>query len=180
MPSLSCPAYSFVPAQLPLLSSNRSLPQNFQTSFAVFQAQILPTVQSPFPSRRTGMSKRPAPSPGAVVNEEEVVIPNGSFFPLNLDPHGGETASPSDSERRVLAARVHLHRCRVPRDPSRTRILEWHGRGRQGAFVYFHFSFVLIKNKKQKERPPPSGMSPTLRPSSRDGQRLSPPSRHPA
>jgi len=36
---------------------------------------------------------------GAVVNEEEIVIPDGSFFPLNLDPHGGEPASPSDSER---------------------------------------------------------------------------------
>ena len=38
-------------------------------------------------------------APGAVVNEEEIVIPDGSFFPLNLDPHGGEPASPSDSER---------------------------------------------------------------------------------
>jgi Domain of unknown function (DUF1708) len=38
-------------------------------------------------------------APGPVVNEEEVVIPDGSFFPLNLDPHGGEPASPSDAER---------------------------------------------------------------------------------
>jgi len=38
-------------------------------------------------------------APGAVVNEEEIVIPDGSFFPLNLNPHGGEPASPSDSER---------------------------------------------------------------------------------
>jgi len=38
-------------------------------------------------------------APGAVVNEEAMVIPDCSFFPLNLDPHGGEPASPSDSER---------------------------------------------------------------------------------
>src|SRR5712691_5300811 len=38
-------------------------------------------------------------APGAVVNEEDIVIPDGSFFPLNLDPQGGERASPSDSER---------------------------------------------------------------------------------
>src|SRR6266705_2427195 len=72
-------------------------------------------------------------------------------------------AARQEPHRRVLAARVHLHRRRVPRDPPRARILEWHGRGRQGAFVYFHFSFVF-KKQKQKKRPRPSGMSPTLRP----------------
>ena len=38
-------------------------------------------------------------APGAVPNEGEIVIPDGSFFPLNLDPLGGEPASPSDSEQ---------------------------------------------------------------------------------
>jgi len=38
-------------------------------------------------------------APGAVVNEEEIVIPDGSFFPLNLDPHGSKSTSLSDSER---------------------------------------------------------------------------------
>ena len=38
-------------------------------------------------------------APGPAPNEEEIVIPDGSFFPLNLDPLGGEPASPSDSER---------------------------------------------------------------------------------
>jgi len=38
-------------------------------------------------------------APSTVPNEEEIVIPDGSFFPLNLDPLGGEPASPSDSER---------------------------------------------------------------------------------
>jgi len=33
-------------------------------------------------------------APGAVVNEEEIVIPDGSVFPLNLDPHGGELQAP--------------------------------------------------------------------------------------
>lgn len=35
-----------------------------------------------------------------------------------------------EPHRRVLAARVHLHRRRVPRDPPHARILERHGRGR--------------------------------------------------
>ena len=38
-------------------------------------------------------------APSAIPNEEEIIIPDGSFFPLNLDPLGGEPASPSDSER---------------------------------------------------------------------------------
>jgi len=38
-------------------------------------------------------------APGAVPNEEEIVIPGGSFSPLNLDPLGGDLASLSDSER---------------------------------------------------------------------------------
>jgi len=38
-------------------------------------------------------------APGAVPNEEDIVIPDASFFPLNLNPLGGEPASPSDSER---------------------------------------------------------------------------------
>jgi len=38
-------------------------------------------------------------APGAVVNKEEIIIHDGSFFPLNLDPHSGEPASLSDSER---------------------------------------------------------------------------------
>ena len=36
---------------------------------------------------------------GAVANEEEIVVPDCSLFPLNIDPDGGEPASPSDSER---------------------------------------------------------------------------------
>jgi hypothetical protein len=44
-------------------------------------------------------------------------------------------AARQEPHRRVLAARVHLHRRRVPRDSPRARILEWHGRGRQGASV---------------------------------------------
>ena len=47
----------------------------------------------------SGVKGRAPWAPSAVINEEEIVIPDGSFFPLNLDPHGGESASPSDSER---------------------------------------------------------------------------------
>jgi len=36
---------------------------------------------------------------GAVPNEEEFAVADGRFFPLNLEPLGGEPASPSDSER---------------------------------------------------------------------------------
>jgi len=49
-------------------------------------------------------------APGAVVNEEEIVIPNGSFFPLNLNLHGGKSASPSDSE--WGPSLLHLSSCR--------------------------------------------------------------------
>jgi hypothetical protein len=38
-------------------------------------------------------------APGAVPKEEEIVIPDGSFPPLNFGPLGGEPARPSDSER---------------------------------------------------------------------------------
>jgi len=47
----------------------------------------------------SGVKGRAPWAPGAVINKEEIVIPDGSFFPLNLDPHGSESASPSDSER---------------------------------------------------------------------------------
>lgn len=64
-------------------------------------------------------------APGPVPNEEEIVIPDGSFFPLNLDPLGGEPASPSDSERGPY---LHLssfiiflpHRHRHPSFPKRS------------------------------------------------------------
>ncbi|KAI9507647.1 hypothetical protein F5148DRAFT_1306912 [Russula earlei] len=38
-------------------------------------------------------------APGLVLAEEEPVIPDGSFFPLNLDPPSGDPSSISDSER---------------------------------------------------------------------------------
>ena len=34
-----------------------------------------------------------------MLNEEEPIIPDGSFIPLNLDPPGDDRASPSESER---------------------------------------------------------------------------------
>src|ERR1700677_4877481 len=47
---------------------------------------------------RTLSSPKTRP-PGAVVHEEEPLIPDGSFFPLNLDPLPSDPASLSDSER---------------------------------------------------------------------------------
>ena len=46
------------------------------------------------------LSSPKAKPPGPVVNEEEPVIPDGSFFPLHLDPPTSEPpTSLSDSER---------------------------------------------------------------------------------
>ena len=39
--------------------------------------------------------------PGPIVHEDEPLIPDGSFFPLNLDPPTSDPASLSDSERGV-------------------------------------------------------------------------------
>jgi hypothetical protein len=54
-------------------------------------------------------------APGPPLNEEDPVIPDGSFFPLNLDPPG-DPASPSDSDRGssylffIGSSEVPLHR----------------------------------------------------------------------
>ncbi|KAH9035224.1 hypothetical protein EDB85DRAFT_2215591 [Lactarius pseudohatsudake] len=45
------------------------------------------------------LSSPKARPPGTVVSEEEPLIPDGSFFPLNLEPPPSDLASPSDSER---------------------------------------------------------------------------------
>ncbi|KAH9059462.1 hypothetical protein EDB83DRAFT_2387941 [Lactarius deliciosus] len=45
------------------------------------------------------LSSPKARPPGTVVSEEEPVIPDGSFFPLNLEPPPSDLASPSDPER---------------------------------------------------------------------------------
>ncbi|KAN0128116.1 hypothetical protein V8E53_014097 [Lactarius tabidus] len=47
---------------------------------------------------RTLSSPKTRP-PGPVVHEEEQLIPDGSFFPLNLDPPASDPATLSDSER---------------------------------------------------------------------------------
>ena len=50
------------------------------------------------PRIRTLSSPKTRP-PGVVVNVEEPVIPDGSFFPLYLDPPTSEPPTLSDSER---------------------------------------------------------------------------------
>ena len=45
-----------------------------------------------------------------------------------------------ESHRRLLAARIHLHRCGLPRNPTAARILKWNGRGYQGTHIYLHSS----------------------------------------
>jgi hypothetical protein len=51
-------------------------------------------------SRTLSAAKGRAAPGHHVILEEEPVIPDGSFFPLNLEPPGvGDPANPSDSER---------------------------------------------------------------------------------
>jgi len=102
VPSLSCPAYSLVPAHFPLSSSHGRLPQNFQTSSAAFPAKFCPRCGDRFcqgQTRTRTLSGVKGRAPGATPNGGDIVIPDGSLFPGNLDPLGGEAASPSDSER---------------------------------------------------------------------------------
>jgi hypothetical protein len=71
-------------------------------------------------TRTRTLSAAKGRAPGPLVNEEEPLIPDGSFFPLNLDPPGGgDPASHPDSERGSyslfitglsLAARCNLAR----------------------------------------------------------------------
>jgi hypothetical protein len=70
-------------------------------------------------TRTRTLSAAKGRAPGPLVNDEEPVIPDGSFFPLNLDPPGGDPPGHSESERGSyflfitglsLAARCHLAR----------------------------------------------------------------------
>lgn len=69
---------------------------------------------------RTLSSPRARP-PGTVVHEEEPVIPDGSFFPFNLDPPSlsSDPANPSDSERGAshLSSSLFHRRRRACRPP---------------------------------------------------------------
>ncbi|KAH9987661.1 hypothetical protein BJV74DRAFT_978753 [Russula compacta] len=50
-------------------------------------------------TRTRTLSAAKGRAPGPILPEEELIIPDGSFFPLNLDPPGGDhLASPSGSE----------------------------------------------------------------------------------
>ena len=55
----------------------------------------------------TSKGKPPAPIPPV---EDEPVIPDGSFFPLNLDPPTADPASPSDPERGLSYISSSFHR----------------------------------------------------------------------
>jgi hypothetical protein len=51
-------------------------------------------------TRTRTLSAAKGRAPGPLPHEEEPVIPDGAFFPLNLDPPGGgDPASQSESER---------------------------------------------------------------------------------
>ncbi len=39
-----------------------------------------------------------------------------------------------ESHRRLLATGIHIHRCRVPRNATGSRVLKWHGGGCEGSF----------------------------------------------
>ncbi|KAH8988261.1 hypothetical protein EDB86DRAFT_3065602 [Lactarius hatsudake] len=53
------------------------------------------------------LSSPKARPPGTIVSEEEPVIPDGSFFPLNLEPPPSDLASPSDPERGAVVLAAH-------------------------------------------------------------------------
>ena len=79
----------------PVQNSSTECSDEFGHCLAAFPAAILTTVQSPFPSRRTGMSKRPAPAPRAVSRAGRPVLSStkkrSSFltgaFPLSTSIH---------------------------------------------------------------------------------------------
>jgi hypothetical protein len=90
----------------PILSfPHRSLPQNFSDEFGRVSRQnsdhgvvtVLVKDRIVEKTRTRTLSGVKGGASGAVLNEEEIAIPDGSFF--NLGPLGGEPASPSESDR---------------------------------------------------------------------------------
>jgi len=83
-------------------------------------------------------------APGAVPNKEEIIIPGGSFSPLNLDPLGGDLASPSDSERGSVPSPLFFHYLSPPSSSS-SHILEALGAILPffGDFFFFFFFFFF-------------------------------------
>jgi len=81
-------------------------------------------------------------APGAVPNEEEIVIPGGSFSPLNLDPLGGDLASLSDSERGSVPSPLFFHYLSPPSSSS-SHILEALGAILRcfGDFIFYFLFF---------------------------------------
>ncbi len=78
-------------------------------------------------TRTRTLSAAKGRAPGPLRNEEDTVIPDGAFFPLNLDPHGaGDPANHSEPERgNVLSLYRVFSRRRgigtVPCRPLRSR-----------------------------------------------------------
>jgi hypothetical protein len=60
-------------------------------------------------TRTRTLSAAKGRAPGPPLNEEEPVIPDGSFFPLNLDPPAGDPASHPDSERGSYYLSLSVH-----------------------------------------------------------------------
>jgi hypothetical protein len=95
----SCAAYSLLPAQRP------SAELSDEVGRVSSQSSARGAVTDSFKKDRNVQKTRTRTLTGvkgsvlgAVPNEEEIVIPDGSFSPLNRDPLGGGPASPSDSE----------------------------------------------------------------------------------
>jgi hypothetical protein len=107
-PSLSCPAYSLVPAQKPSTQSpdefDRFSSRNSARSAVAVPIRKDRDVEKTRTRTRT-LSGVKSTAPGSVPNEEDIINPDASFFLLNLGPLDGEPASPTDSER---APHLHL------------------------------------------------------------------------
>ncbi len=70
-------------------------------------------------TRTRTLSAAKGRAPGPMPTEEEPIIPDGSFFPLNLDPPGDDHANPSESERgQYLSLSLFFSRYLLSPSPS--------------------------------------------------------------
>ena len=96
------PSIPSLSTRSPLLSSHRSHLLSFQTSLHLFSQNpgtVPPKKDRNVEKTRTcTLSAAKGRAPGPMLTEEEPIIPDGSFFPLNLNPPGDDHANPSESE----------------------------------------------------------------------------------
>lgn len=80
--------------------------------------------KNPEKSRTRTLSAAKGRAPGLPSTEDEPIIPDGSFFPLNLDPHG-DVGGAADSERGACSFR-YLSLLKRPRGRGRVLTAQYH------------------------------------------------------